>query len=82
MRPGRHSSAPSEEEAKFYTPVSSPRAIQNHPQRVTVSPTPPSILDQEYADWLTPITDERTAGPTPQGAITQEGDEHSITFHQ
>ena len=53
----RGSSDPSEEEAKFYTPVSSPRGIQNHPQRVTISPTPPStVFDQEYADWFTPIT--------------------------
>ena len=56
MRPERGSSAPSEEEVKFYTPVSSSRGIQNHPQRVTISPTPRSILDQEYAGWFTPIT--------------------------
>ena len=52
----RNSSAPIEE-ADFYTPVSSPRRIQNYRQLFTASPTPPSrIFNQEYADWFTPVT--------------------------
>ena len=53
----RSPSAPVEEEAGFYTPVSSPSRTQNRQRLLTVSPTPPSnIFNQEYADWFTPIT--------------------------
>ena len=56
MRTERSPSTPVEE-AKFYTPVSSPRGIQNPRQPNMASPTPPSsIFNQEYADWFTPIT--------------------------
>jgi hypothetical protein len=53
----RSPSTPVEEEARFYTPVSSPRRAQNHQRLLTVSPTAPSVIfNQEYADWFTPIT--------------------------
>lgn len=53
----RSPSVPVEEESRFYTPVSSPRGIQDHKQPFTASPSPPSrIFDQEYSDWFTPIT--------------------------
>ena len=56
----RSESSPStsiEEEARFHSPVASPRRIQNHYQPPTASPTPPSrIFDQGYSDWFTPIT--------------------------
>ena len=57
MRSEGSPSTPVEEEARFYTPVSSPRGIQNRKQPNIASPTPPSsIFNQEYADWFTPIT--------------------------
>ena len=57
IRSERCSSAPTDEEPRFYTPVSSPGRIQSHRQSLTASPAPPSrIFDQEYADWFTPIT--------------------------
>jgi hypothetical protein len=57
IRSERSSSTPSEEEAGFSTPVSSPRKIRNYNRPLTASPTPPStIFNQEYADWFMPIT--------------------------
>lgn len=51
------SSAPAEEEAGFFTPVSSPRNTQNRDRSLTASPTPPSkIFNQEYEDWFNPVT--------------------------
>lgn len=53
----RSSSTPFEEEAGFFTPVSSPRKIENYSRTLIASPTPPStIFNQEYADWFKPIT--------------------------
>ena len=67
----RGSSVPIEEEARFHTPVSSPRRMQDHRKSLTGSPTPPSgIFNQEYANWFTPVTPtkERTNPPpkTPE----------------
>jgi hypothetical protein len=64
----RSSSTPSEEEAGFSTPISSPRKIQNHSRPLTASPTPPStIFNQEYADWFKPITPpKRLLEPLPK----------------
>lgn len=57
VRSDRSFSAPVEEEAGFYTPTSSPKRILNRSQVFTASPTPsPSIFNQKYADWFTPIT--------------------------
>ena len=57
MRTERSPSTPVEEEARFYTPVSSPMGTRNCQQPNIASPTPPSIIfNQEYADWFTPIT--------------------------
>ena len=68
VRSERSSPIPLEEEAKFYTPVSSPRGIQNHWRLLTASPTPPSqIFNQEYADWFTPITPTKErSNPLPK----------------
>lgn len=57
IRTERSPSTPLEEEARFYTPVSSPKGIQDCQQPNITSPTPSSsIFNQEYADWFTPIT--------------------------
>jgi len=56
IRAERSPSAPVQE-ARFYTPVSSPRGIKNYRQLHVASPTPPSsTFNQEYADWFAPIT--------------------------
>lgn len=65
IRAERSASAPVEEEARFYTPVSSPRGIQNHQKLYVSSPTPPSsIFNQEYADWFKPVTPTKVQ-PSP-----------------
>lgn len=57
MRTERSPSTPVEEEARFCTPLSSPKGIQSCQQPNIATPTPPSsIFNQEYADWFTPIT--------------------------
>jgi len=68
IRSERSPPTPLEEEASFYTPVSSPRGIQNHWRLLTASPTPPSkIFNQEYADWFMPITPTKErSNPLPK----------------
>lgn len=64
----RSSSVLIEEEARFHTPVSSPRRMHDHRKSFTGSPTPPSgIFNQEYADWFTPVTPtEERINPAPK----------------
>lgn len=57
IRSEASSSAHIEEEAAFYTPISSPGGTQNRQQLFTASPTPPStVFNREYADWFAPAT--------------------------